>query len=139
MRLVANAKFAARVVNEETLWTQLSAAFVPACHRQFPQILTNAAQPWLSQVRAQHLIAPRLQQQCGEGLLLDGLQLCLCGKSHTEPAMTLGLPVVSHLHLCDLCFHGLGQGSVPVAQRHQDYESLTKLWIRLVSKATIAW
>jgi hypothetical protein len=75
VRLITHANVAAQAVLGATLWAQLSAAAALACHQQSPQIQAGAAQPRLSQVRAQHISAARLQQQSGERLLLDGVHL----------------------------------------------------------------
>ena len=52
-----------------------------------------------------------------------------------RPVMTFGLRGVNPVFVFgDLCCNGLGQGVVPVAQGHQDGDSLIKLWFWQVSK-----
>jgi len=149
VRLVANAEVAASVVLGAALLAQLPAAVAPACHQWLPQIQAGAAQLWLSQVPTQSLSVLGLQQHCSEGLLLDGVNSGTCTSSDAAhvllllllwcmPAMTLGLLVVSQVPLGDLCCHGLGQGGVPYAQRHQEADSLRKLGIWQVSEIDIA-
>ena len=54
-----------------------------------------------------------------------------------SPVMTFGLRGANPVRIGDLCCNGLGQGEVPVAQGHQDADSLSKLWIWQVSELLI--
>jgi len=150
VRLVANAEVAASVVLGAARLAQLPAAVAPACHQWLLQIQAGAAQLWLSQVPTQSLSILGPQQHFSEGLLLDGVNSGTCSSSDAAqvlllllllwcmPAMTLGLLVASQVPLGDLCCHGLGQGGVPYAQRHQEADSLRKFGIWQVSEIDIA-
>ena len=139
VRLVANAHPLAGIVLGAALLAQLPAAVAAACHQMLLQSQARAAQLWIRQKLTQHLSAPRLQQQCGEGLLLDGVNVGTCSSSHAAqvllllqlcrcmPEMMLGLLVASQVPLGNLCCDRLGEGGVPCAHSHQDAHSLSTL------------